>query len=389
MIFTPKYDESLRNGCRAGKVPTDLLSMDTALAALFAEVKTKLSQDILDSRPDQGSEESAPAPAPAESSSPSCSEALTQFMETVRARCGENTNQETLELMQSCEAKARSLFNSNVSLHVCPGSERELLELLKSSKVAQIRGDKQAWVGIFVDNCQWGEPITNPHVRTAPLNLSYLKTFVNAVIASRDPQCLTLHTRDLYMFFDGFQHHQLTKMLGAVQSATGSSLTKNSFQVNLSYDEESLRKRRAYVKVQSTVFDQIEQMALVTSEPFQESMSYRARAHFKGTSVGNKIGDIHVDAPGTLWSLTMKDCSFCKPFFPRHKKLNTRPLWISLLFSPRRKSSTCMASTGSQLEAARLAVTLLKTTVAKSTKAKLRWTQCSGMRALSFSTRSF
>ena len=309
-MFGVKYDETLRNGCRAAKAPVDLLGMDTGLAEAVKEIKDKLKQEL--PVPAAAIQTERNESATAEGGEPEHSAAFASFLEGVKARCGD-VGAETVEKMREFEAKARALVSSNISLHVYPGTEKELLKILQNDKVASIRGGDRpdSWVGIFVDPCQWGEAITNPNVRTCPLNQNYLKTFLNAVVASRDSQSLTLHSKDMYFFFDSFQPHLHSKLLGALQTPTGQGLSKNTYSVTVSYDEESLRTRRTYVKRESTTFNQLEQMLLVTQEPFQEAMKYRSRSHFKGTNMGNKIGDVSVDPPGSLWSLTMKARCAC------------------------------------------------------------------------------
>ena len=39
-------------------------------------------------------------------------------------------------------------------------------------------------------------------------------------------------------------------------------------------------------------------------------MTKQNRKHFKGSNFGNKIGDVLLDSPQTLWSMTLKDISF-------------------------------------------------------------------------------
>ena len=113
--------------------------------------------------------------------------------------------------------------------------------------------------------------------------------------------------RDMVLYFDSFSSHNTNKVLGSLQNASGSAISKNIMSVYLSYDEESLRNRRQYVKHNSTIFQQVEVLSIVTHEPFQDAMTYRARLLFKGSSLGNKIGDIALDAPAALWNLQLKD----------------------------------------------------------------------------------
>ena len=56
----------------------------------------------------------------------------------------------------------------------------------------------------------------------------------------------------------------------------------------------------------STTFQQVEQLTLVTAEPFGDAMTKQNRKLYKGSSFGNKIGDVMLDSPKTLWSMTLK-----------------------------------------------------------------------------------
>ena len=299
----------------ASKSPLDAMLMDTKLGERFTEFKALLRAELDEAR----AEASAAARAEgqndpsegldADSGKPQRSPAYKAFLEDVQARLGEVTNEETLNLIQFFEDKARNLFASNVKLFVFPSSEAELGKLLDATAAAQVRGSGKTWVGVLLDPAQWGEAITNPHIRVCPLNLQYLKTFLSAVVKSRDKQQLTLHSRDLFIYFDSFLAGNLPKVLGAFQTASGDALAKQSLQVFVSYDEDSLRQRRQYIKANTTTFQQVEQMTLVTAEVFGEAMTKQNRKFYKGSNFGNKIGDVILDSPQTLWSMTLKDHS--------------------------------------------------------------------------------
>lgn len=191
-----------------------------------------------------------------------------------------------------------------------------------------MRGNGSQWVGVMLDPAQWGEAITNPHIRVCPLNQQYLKTFLAAVVKSRDKQQLTLHNRDLFFYFDSFLAGNLSKVLGSFQTPAGDALGKSSFTVFVSYDEDSLRLRRQYIKSNSTTFQQVEQLTLVTAENFGDAMTKQNRKLYKGSNFGNKIGDVMLDSPKTLWSMTLKARIVLVCFFPVHHVCN---FWVALL----------------------------------------------------------
>lgn len=290
----------------------DCLQVDNPLGEKVSELKALLRQET-DALRAEAAVTAAQQPAEAveaeESRKKDRSPAFLTFLENVQAKVGEIKNEETLELIGAYEEKARNLFNSNVSLAVMPNSETDMGKILDASTAASVRGSGAAWTGVLVDPSQWGEAITSPNIRTPPLNLQLLKQFMNAIIRNRDKQSLQLHDRDMVIYFDGFTAGNTNKVLAAMQNSSGNPISKNVMTVYLSYDEDSLRARRQYVKSNSTIFQQVEVLTLLTHEPFNDAMTYRSRTLFKGSSLGNKIGDVVMDAPGTLWSLAMKECA--------------------------------------------------------------------------------
>ena len=316
MVFGITFDDNLKAALVAGKSPLDALNMDTKLGERYSEFKTFLRHELDEAR----AEASAAAQTQMQgeeaenqrddSGKPIRSGAYKAFLEDVQARVGEIKKEELLDSIQYYEDKARNLLASNVQMFVFPSSEKELGELLEKTAAAQARGAGKSFVGILCDPAQWGEAITNPHIRVCPLNMQYLKTFLSAVIKNRDNQQLSIHSRDLFIYFDSFLPGNLPKWLGAFQTGGGEAMTKQSFTVFVSYDEDSLTQRRQYIKANTTTFQQIEQMSLVTSESFGDCMTKQNRKHFKGSNFGNKIGDVLRDSPQTLWSMTLKDISF-------------------------------------------------------------------------------
>eukprot|EP00435_Cladocopium_sp_Y103_P061378 s225_g23.t1 len=313
VVFGTTFDENLRAAVIAGKSPLDAMSMETKLGERYSAFKTLPRAELDTAKAEasaalraQSQGEAAEA-VPDESGEKERTAAFKACLDDVQARIGEVKNEDLLESIQFYEEKARNLLSSNMQLFIFPNSEKELCELLDKTAAAQTRGSSKSFVGIIFDPAQWGESITNPHVRVCPLNMQYLRTFLSAVIKNRDNQQVSIHSRDLFICFDSFLPGNLPKWLGAFQTASGDAITKQSFQVYISYDEDSLRLRRRYIKASTTTFQQIEQMSLVTAENFGDCMTKKNRKHFKGSNFGNKIGDVLLNTPQALWSMTLKD----------------------------------------------------------------------------------
>eukprot|EP00972_Heterocapsa_arctica_P086163 12700781-Heterocapsa_arctica.AAC.1 len=66
------------------------------------------------------------------------------------------------------------------------------------------------------------------------------------------------------------------------------------------YDENTLSKRRGLVRGPNTL-DQIEYVHVISKDPVV--IQDRARLHYPGTSFGNAIGPVPLEATETLWHL--------------------------------------------------------------------------------------
>ncbi|CAL1152377.1 unnamed protein product [Cladocopium goreaui] len=312
-VFGTVFDDNLKAAVVAGKAPLDALTMDTKLGERYREFQQLLRQELDEARAEASAaaraeaQQGATQDPEAQEGLPVRSAAFKAFLGDVQAKIGEIKNEETLAQLQYFEDKARNLMASNVQLFVFQPSENELCAYFDKAAACQVRGGGNQWVGIFLDPAQWGEAVTNPHIRVCPLNQQYLKTFLASVVKSRDKQQLTLHHRDLFIYFDSFLPGNLNKVLGSFQTPAGDALNKNSFGVFISYDEESLKQRRQYIKANSTTFQQIELMTLATAENFGDAMTKTNRKIYKGTNFGNKIGDVLLESPKLLWSMALKD----------------------------------------------------------------------------------
>ena len=351
-VFGTVFDDNLKAAVVAGKAPLDALTMDTKLGERYREFQQLLRQELDEARAEASAaaraeaQQGATQDPEAQEGLPVRSAAFKAFLGDVQAKIGEIKNEETLAQLQYFEDKARNLMASNVQLFVFQPSENELCAYFDKAAACQVRGGGNQWVGIFLDPAQWGEAVTNPHIRVCPLNQQYLKTFLASVVKSRDKQQLTLHHRDLFIYFDSFLPGNLNKVLGSFQTPAGDALNKNSFGVFISYDEESLKQRRQYIKANSTTFQQVELMTLVTAENFGDAMTKTNRKIYKGTNFGNKIGDVLLESPKLLWSMALK--AWIEDFLEGGCRLFFWPFSLATAFVGRTKS-LCLASTGCPL----------------------------------------
>ena len=81
---------------------------------------------------------------------------------------------------------------------------------------------------------------------------------------------------------------------------------KNQHRVHLTYDEDSLRARKVVVR-QSVLFEHIEDMRLITRLEYGEcGLPTVRRRNYKGTNMGNNMGNIELPDYALLWQLSNK-----------------------------------------------------------------------------------
>jgi hypothetical protein len=128
---------------------------------------------------------------------------------------------------------------------------------------------------------------------------------LRGILTTRSEAGDELDAGDMFFLFDGTLHHNSGKLQRCFTSSTGDQIDKNCKTVYLSIDEDSLRARRACVK-QGASFDQVEYMTVVTKEEFGMQVPVVKGLHYKGTNLGNKIGDIEYDEAETMWKMACK-----------------------------------------------------------------------------------
>jgi hypothetical protein len=115
-----------------------------------------------------------------------------------------------------------------------------------------------------------------------------------------------LHSGDMYFMFDNTVHHHQQQLLKCFTTATGDQVDKKEVKkIYLSIDEDTLRLRRGLVR-QGASFDQIEILSVCTASDIHSDLPMLPRCQYKGTNLGNKIGDIELPDLDTLWKLSCK-----------------------------------------------------------------------------------
>ena len=115
-----------------------------------------------------------------------------------------------------------------------------------------------------------------------------------------------MRRHDIFFVFDNMHPHNMQKLLQCFVDGNNVAVEKHQHKVHLTYDEDSLRARKAVVR-QSVLFEQIEDMRIVTRLEYGEiGLPMVRRRNFHGTNMGNNMGDIVLPNYALLWQLSMK-----------------------------------------------------------------------------------
>ena len=126
---------------------------------------------------------------------------------------------------------------------------------------------------------------------------------LRGVISSRGGD--SLHNGDLFFCFDNHLHYNVNKMLACFVNSQGDPISEKCTKcVYMSVDEEGLRSRKGCVR-STADFDQVEYLTIVSAADLGTILPASKRAHFKGSSHGNCIGDVLLPDISSLWHLTV------------------------------------------------------------------------------------
>ena len=119
----------------------------------------------------------------------------------------------------------------------------------------------------MIDPAQFGETATSPQLRIPPLRVDEIKALIRAIIqtssTSTSGEAAELGRHDIFFLFDNMYPHNMQKLLQCFVDGNNAAVEKHQHTVHLTYDEDSLRARKAVVR-QAVLLDQIEDMRLIT-----------------------------------------------------------------------------------------------------------------------------
>ena len=182
-------------------------------------------------------------------------------------------------------------------------------EILDKTALAKNFGTPgQEYVAILMDQKLSGEPITAPHVRSAPFNRKRTGKLLAAVLRSRashlgeaDQEVLPMIDGDVMMFLDGGKPGVQNRM-GSLNKALCGKLCKKV--VTVAYSEESVTARKMRVRGVATI-EQSEGLTLWTNGQFQ--VPDKKREFYQGSNRGNLLAWVKLPKWETCWKLTFAD----------------------------------------------------------------------------------
>eukprot|EP00959_Pyramimonas_sp_CCMP1952_P475036 9503984-Pyramimonas_sp.AAC.2 len=215
----------------------------------------------------------------------------------------------------------------------------ELETMLRDSALATIKGDPTGLVLYHFDVKQFGEPLTRPELRIAPLRDGPYHRLVRTMLNARAPQGQLAHLRngEVAVILDGGRRGNATKLLGPWKENTietkkdtppskgrgcdepdddddkedddnSDAEKKAGFKasiIQLAYTEESLKKRRNRVHGGTGSLQQVEWVHMLAHSRI--SVPERRRKHFEGSTAGDLINGIELPELSKEWHVTWKD----------------------------------------------------------------------------------
>ena len=178
VVYSCRHEDALRSASRAGKTAEDTMDIGS-IAEAVAEVQAAIKAAEAEST------SVAPASLPEAPSEPADSGAqapsvVSIMVEKIKIQSGAAQLQdEQLELVQQKQVEAMRLVESNCRFVELPSSEKKVLEALQASAAGKAKPAEGNFVGIFMDQGLWGEPVTAPHLRLNAVNIPMVKARVD------------------------------------------------------------------------------------------------------------------------------------------------------------------------------------------------------------------
>ena len=152
----------------------------------------------------------------------------------------------------------------------------------------------------------FGEPKTAPHIRIPSLPVTIFKMILSAIFSwFGDESALPVNV--IFFLFDGRAHGNLAALKNMFTNSDGKAFPDRSTKtLYVNVDEDAIINRKGCVRRVPDI-DQVEYLLMVCKGDAIENMKVVKGKHFKGSTRGNKIGDVELPDLSKAWRMTEAD----------------------------------------------------------------------------------
>jgi hypothetical protein len=188
------HEDTLRSAVRASKSAEDTMDMGSisAASAVLDELIKDEKKEVTEKQKRSLGVEEADVDLVAQEKALELLEiTATEIMiQKIKMSSGATEVQDDKrDFVKTSEEKARRLIDANIVLVPIPSSEKKTKEVIQAAAAGKARGkDGKSFVGVFLDQGMFGEPITAPHIRVNAVNQTVTKV-CGCHVAFGSPAC--------------------------------------------------------------------------------------------------------------------------------------------------------------------------------------------------------
>lgn len=159
-------------------------------------------------------------------------------------------------------------------------------------------------VAIYFDSKVVGETNCQANLRLPPLREGRHNKLFSAALSLRvDKEANTMVQGDGFLIMDGGRDGLATSLLGAVRPSATETISKYKTMKFLVWDEKAIRTKKK--RSRGALVNQMERLYILLPE--QQTLTFKKRKHFAGTTHGDVIGPIMApawDDEEETWNMT-------------------------------------------------------------------------------------
>lgn len=219
--------------------------------------------------------------------------------------------EERQKKIEGYKQKACAMVRTHVKLIVEEDSTANMTKALSATAFPKWKGEVDPetnqvvkMVAIYFDTKVIGEANCQANLRLPPLREGrHNKLFASALSLRLDKESGTMPQGDGWLIMDGGRDGLTTSLLGAIRPSPTETVAKHKGVKFLVWDEKSIRQTKK--RSRGSQVNQMEKLHVILPE--QQTLSFRKRKHFSGTTHGDVIGPIMApswDDENETWCLT-------------------------------------------------------------------------------------